>query len=286
MDVHLCRAALVEYDRKWSEQVLECVALQMSRLMVGLRMARARAARQAFVDQLRLKRQLEESRAESERKLEEARLLGERKAQEAEQARIAKDAENHMILKRAQQERRRAEMKRQEELQKKKSERAALDKIEREKQIAVLKQAKEEKKLRKKQLKLASKALWEQSKKVEGEEGLNEAHAVEVSPECATPSVVAPAVESVEIPSDEDSASPLPNASPGASTSNAESASRDCDTCDDDESTTCVVCMVRRRTMAYLPCGHFVICGECASACASKCVMCNEVSAKMVQIFM
>lgn len=286
VDVKLCRAALVEYDRKWSEQVVERVALQMSRLVVGLHRARARATRQAFVDELRLKRELEESRAEAERKLEEARALAERKTLEAQQARIAREAKNHAILKRAQQERRRAEMQRQEEIRKKKSERAALDKIEREKRVEVLKKAKEEKKLHKKQLMKTSKALWDQSNKVDGEEQPSEAHAAEVAPERATPSVVAPPVESVEVPSDDDPASPLPNVSPSPSTSNAESALRDCGTCDDDKFTTCVVCMTRPRTMAYLPCGHFVVCGKCANACASKCVMCNEVSAKMVQIFM
>ncbi len=50
------------------------------------------------------------------------------------------------------------------------------------------------------------------------------------------------------------------------------------DTEDEDDSKICVVCMDEDRTHAYVPCGHFCVCGTCAAEVPDTCPMCRAPS--------
>lgn len=48
---------------------------------------------------------------------------------------------------------------------------------------------------------------------------------------------------------------------------------------------TCVACTERPRQMAYVPCGHFVLCATCAKRWGSCCPVCKAEATTSVRIF-
>ena len=48
---------------------------------------------------------------------------------------------------------------------------------------------------------------------------------------------------------------------------------------------TCVACMERPREIAYIPCGHFVVCTACANKWESCCPVCKARATSTVKIF-
>lgn len=48
---------------------------------------------------------------------------------------------------------------------------------------------------------------------------------------------------------------------------------------------TCVACMERPRQIAYIPCGHFVVCMSCANKWESRCPVCKARATGTVKIF-
>ena len=48
---------------------------------------------------------------------------------------------------------------------------------------------------------------------------------------------------------------------------------------------TCVACMERPRQIAYIPCGHFVVCRTCADRWRSCCPVCKADASSTVSIY-
>ena len=48
---------------------------------------------------------------------------------------------------------------------------------------------------------------------------------------------------------------------------------------------TCVACTVGPRQIAYVPCGHFVLCATCANRWGSCCPVCKASASTTVKIF-
>ncbi len=54
-----------------------------------------------------------------------------------------------------------------------------------------------------------------------------------------------------------------------------------------DESFICVICFYQRREVVLLPCGHLIMCFDCAQACVSKpCAVCRRKVESMHLIYM
>ena len=48
---------------------------------------------------------------------------------------------------------------------------------------------------------------------------------------------------------------------------------------------TCVACMERPRQIAYIPCGHFVVCRPCADKWKNCCPVCKADATSTVKIY-
>ena len=60
---------------------------------------------------------------------------------------------------------------------------------------------------------------------------------------------------------------------------------------DDAHDTTCVVCMDSRRTHTFVPCGHVVVCQNCADAImagegAKECPVCSTKATMVMKIYL
>ena len=52
-----------------------------------------------------------------------------------------------------------------------------------------------------------------------------------------------------------------------------------------EDAETCTVCLVEKRGVLFLPCGHLVCCGECSER-VDECPMCRKVIRKRKTVFM
>ncbi|GMI33530.1 hypothetical protein TrCOL_g5536 [Triparma columacea] len=52
-----------------------------------------------------------------------------------------------------------------------------------------------------------------------------------------------------------------------------------------EDAETCTVCLVAKRGVLFLPCGHLVCCGECSER-VDECPICRKVIRKRLTVFM
>lgn len=81
-----------------------------------------------------------------------------------------------------------------------------------------------------------------------------------------------------------------PTPPPSAMNAEIKSSQSEKDELEDDDDETCVICMESRRSHAFMPCGHLIICANCAwdprllSKAELRCPFCRAAFSKIIKM--